>query len=232
MNNCKSAKELLIDLLSLLERQGTVCHGEHIRQEVSRVMKSLQPGQLVCLFSESDALLLDVLLMLAYEIAASNIGRTVLFTPSMSRHRAVLRMISLVTGTELDRVQCSTLSPDELNILTEATGTMSESGLLLDDTPHLTLQVLAQILTGLQAEGKFLSHVLVHGLPQTSVLPAKELQPGRALRQVARSMNVPVVVAVPRSDRFPDDMLSEVMSRADVRGYLTVSDGEVSLLID
>ncbi len=167
------------------------------------------------------------LMLSAAQIAARKYNqRVAIFSLEMSAEQLVQRLISAETGIDSQRLRIGNLREDEWPTFIQATGALSETMIFIDDTPSISAMEVRTKARRLYAEyGLDLLIIDYLQLMQSDRRSENRVQEisflSRALKGLARELNIPVLVASQlsraveqRNDKHP--MLSDLRESGSI----------------
>ncbi|MBQ6376657.1 MAG: replicative DNA helicase [Lachnospiraceae bacterium] len=122
-----------------------------------------------------------------------------LFSLEMSAEQLMNRLISLESRVDSAKIRTGKLSDDEWSKVVEASGIIANSGLIIDDTPGITLQEFRSKARKYKLEAGieiiFIDYLqLMAGGGRTGENRQQEISDiSRALKSLARELNIPIV---------------------------------------
>jgi replicative DNA helicase len=163
-----------------------------------------------------------------------------IFSLEMSRDQVVDRLISSLSGVDLWRLRTGRLSGEgEINDFTRiqnALGILSEAPIYIDDTPSPTVLQIKAMARRLQAE-RGLELIIIDYLQLIEPLnpnasPVQQVsENSRALKALARELNIPVLV-ISQLSRAVEQRSPQIPRLADLRQSGTIEqDADVVLFI-
>jgi len=198
---------------------------------------------------KSDLIILAARPSLGKSALALNFGLNVavnlklpvgIFSLEMSRDQVVDRLISSLSGVDLWRLRTGRLSGEgEINDFTRiqnALGILSEAPIYIDDTPSPTVLQIKAMARRLQAE-RGLELIIIDYLQLIEPLnpnasPVQQVsENSRALKALARELNIPVLV-ISQLSRAVEQRSPQIPRLADLRQSGTIEqDADVVLFI-
>ncbi|MBP5331220.1 MAG: replicative DNA helicase, partial [Lachnospiraceae bacterium] len=137
-------------------------------------------------------------LNIAQHVAIKNQVCTAVFSLEMSKEQLVNRLFSLQSGVEAQKLRTGNLSDSEWEMLVEGAGDIGESKLIIDDTPGISVSELRSKCRKYKIENG-LSLVIIDylqlmtGSGKTDSRQQEISDISRALKSLARELNVPVI---------------------------------------
>lgn len=163
-------------------------------------------------------------------------ARVLIFSMEMGIEQLVMRLVSMETGINVQKLRLGRLSPQEASRFTEAIGRMSKWQMFLDPTPALTPSELRtrarRIKTEYGLDAMFVDYIQLMQAPKygsNRVLEVGHIS--RTTKELAKELNIPIIAAVQlsraveqRKDKRPilSDMreTGELEQDADVVQFL------------
>ena len=137
-------------------------------------------------------------LNIAQHVAIKNQVCTAVFSLEMSKEQLVNRLFSLQSGVDAQKLRTGNLSDSEWEMLVEGAGDIGESKLIIDDTPGISVSELRSKCRKYKIENG-LSLVIIDylqlmtGSGKTDSRQQEISDISRALKSLARELNVPVI---------------------------------------
>ncbi len=133
---------------------------------------------------------------------------SVIFSLEMSREQLVMRLLAMESRIDSQNIRTGAIRNDEWNDLVEGAGLISDSGLIIDDTPSISINALRSKCRKYKLENDikiiFVDYLqLVETNMKTESLQAKTQEISRNLKALARELDVPVV-ALSQLSRGPE----------------------------
>ena len=143
-----------------------------------------------------------------------------MFSLEMAQEILVLRMLSSKSGVDSRRVRLELLNEDEEKRIMEASGTLSEAPIYIDDTPQLRAVEMRSKARRLNFE-RGIDLIIVDYLQLMQGEGRDEVEKtshiSRSLKTLARELNVPVI-AVSQMSRAVEARASHRPQLSDLRG--------------
>ena len=153
-------------------------------------------------------------LNIAYHACVEKKIPTAIFSMEMDKHSIMQRIICSAARADIGAVRKGMLSRAIWPQLTRVTQTVSESPLFIDDTPGLNILDIRnrtrKLMTQLKGEGKELGLVvidylqLIRGVGKTESRQQEVSEISRLLKDLARSMKLPVMALAQLNRRTED----------------------------
>jgi len=168
--------------------------------DLDRLLGGLQRSDLIIVASRPGVGKTSLMLSMALSAARKYHQRVAIFTLEMSSEQLVQRMVSAETGIDSQRLRLGELREDEWPLFVQASSALGDALMYLDDTPSISALQLRTKARRLHAE---------HGL-DLIIVDYLQLMTGdarsenrvqeisyisRALKALARELNVPVMAA-------------------------------------
>ena len=168
--------------------------------DLDRLLGGLQRSDLIIAASRPGIGKTSLMLSMALSAARKYHQRVAIFTLEMSSEQLVQRMVSAETGIDSQRLRLGELREDEWPLFVQASSALGDALMYLDDTPSISALQLRSKARRLHAE---------HGL-DLIIVDYLQLMTGdarsenrvqeisyisRALKALARELNVPVMAA-------------------------------------
>lgn len=145
-------------------------------------------------------------------------GRILIFSMEMAIEQLIMRLVSMETGINVQRLRLGTLNPQEAARFTEAIGRMSKWMLFLNDTPALTPTELKSQSQRIKIEHGIdliiVDYLQLMESPKYQSNRTQEISHiSRSTKELAKSLNVPLIAAA--------QLNREVEHRKDKRPILS-----------
>ncbi len=168
--------------------------------DLDRLLGGLQRSDLIIVAARPGLGKTSLLLSIALNAARKLRQRVAIFSLEMSAEQLVQRLISAETGIDSQRLRTGDLREDEWPRFVQASGALSETMIFIDDTPAISAMQLRTKARRLYAEhGLDLIMVDYLQLMSGDFRAENRVQEvsyiSRALKGLARELNVPVVAA-------------------------------------
>jgi replicative DNA helicase len=195
-------------------------------RNIDKLLGGLQKSDLIIVAARPGMGKTSLMLSIAQNAARRYDQRVAIFSLEMSAEQLVQRLISAETGIDSQRLRIGNLYEEEWPVFTQATGALSETMVFLDDTPSISAMQVRTKARRLYAEyGLDLLIVDYLQLMQSDRRSENRVQEisflSRALKGLARELNIPVVVASQlsraveqRNDKRP--MLSDLRESGSI----------------
>ena len=218
--------QLFTQIESLQERRGEVAGVATGYTDLDEITGGLQPSDLIILAARPSVGKTSLALSLAYNVALTGHHTVGVFSLEMSRDQLVQRILAMHTGIDMQRLRTGNLRGDELNLVFEGMGVLSELPIYIEDTPGLSITEVRSKARRLASEtGVKLLMIdylqLMSGRRSDNrVQEVSEIS--RGLKALARELNVPVI-ALSQLSRAVEGRQSHIPMLSDLResGCLT-----------
>jgi replicative DNA helicase len=196
--------------------------------DIDRMLGGMQRSDLLIVAARPGMGKTAMLLSMARTAAKRFNQRVAVFSLEMSREQVVQRLVSAETGINSRRLRVGELEEDEWPLFVQATGVLAEFPIFIDDTPSISALQLRTKARRLHAEyGLDLVMVdylqLMRGDSGSENRVQEISYISRALKGLARELNVPVLAASQlsravesRQDKHP--MLSDLRESGCLTG--------------
>ncbi|MBR0085897.1 MAG: replicative DNA helicase, partial [Lachnospiraceae bacterium] len=172
----------------------------------------LQPSDLVLIAARPSMGKTAFALNIAQYTAVKNHVPTAIFSLEMPREQLVSRMLSMHSHIESQQLRVGNLSSADWERLVESAGVISDAPLYIDDTPSITVAEIRSKCRKLKAENDIklvlIDYLQLMGSTRSSRRGDSRQQEvsdiSRALKALARELNVPVV-ALSQLSRKPEE---------------------------
>ena len=195
-------------------------------RNLDKILGGWQKSDLVIIAARPGMGKTSLMLSVAQNAARKYNQRVALFSLEMSAEQLVQRLISAETGIDSQRLRIGNLREDEWPTFIQATGALSETMVFIDDTPSISAMQVRTKARRLYAEyGLDLLIIDYLQLMQSDRRTENRVQEisflSRALKGLARELNIPVIVASQlsraveqRNDKHP--MLSDLRESGSI----------------
>ena len=205
--------------------------------KLDELLGGLQRSDLVILGARPSLGKTSMVLNVARNAAVQQGAHVAIFSLEMGRDALVQRMLASESKLDTRRLRLRELSDDDERSLMDATGVLSEASIYVDDTPQIGMAEMRSKARRLDHEqGLDLVIVdyigLIQGDGRRNDNRVEELSAiTRALKGLARDLNVPVLAASQLS-RQPEYRASRRPQLSDLRGSGSIEqDADVVLFI-
>ncbi|CAG0991693.1 hypothetical protein ANRL2_03245, partial [Anaerolineae bacterium] len=186
--------------------------------DLDRLLGGLQKSDLDIVAARPGLGKTSLLLNLALSAAQRFQQRVLIFSLEMSKDQIVERLVAQQSGIDSQRLRFGNLQAEDWPIFVHTTNALSEVGLWIDDTPGITALQLRSKARCLYAEHGLdliiVDYLQLMGTDGRVENRNQEIaQISRALKNLARELNVPVLVA--------SQLSRAVEQRADKRPLLS-----------
>jgi len=208
--------------------------------DLDNILAGLQKSDLIILAARPTLGKSAMALNLAANIAVNERVPVGIFSLEMSRDQVVDRLIASISGVDLWRLRTGRLSDqgeeNDFTRIQNAMGILSEAPIYIDDAPSPTVLQMKAMSRRLQAE-KGLGLVIIDYLQLMEPLnpdanPVQQVsENSRALKALARELNIPVLV-ISQLSRAVEMRSPQIPRLADLRQSGTIEqDADVVMFI-
>jgi replicative DNA helicase len=209
-------------------------------RDLDNILAGLQKSDLIILAARPSLGKSALSLNIAANIAISQKVPVGIFSLEMSRDQIVDRLISSISGVDLWKLRTGRLSAEgednDFARIQHAMGILSEAPIYIDDAPSPTVLQMKAMCRRLQAE-KNLGLVVIDYLQLMEPLnpdanPVQQVsENSRALKAMARELNIPVLV-VSQLSRAVETRSPQIPRLSDLRQSGTIEqDADVVMFI-
>jgi replicative DNA helicase len=174
--------QLFTQIETLQERRGEVIGVATGYYELDELTGGLQPSDLLILAARPSVGKTSLALSLAYNVAFLNNGTVGIFSLEMSRDQLVQRILSMHTGIDMQQLRTGNLRTDELNLVLEGMGVLSELPIYIEDTPGLSITEVRSRARRLHAEAG-VDLIMIDYLQLMQGAPQRQSRPGSQRNQ-------------------------------------------------
>ena len=159
----------------------------------------LQPSDLVLIAARPSMGKTAFALNVAQHICFKEKKSVAIFSLEMSKEQLVNRLLSLESFVDSKSIRSGNVSANDWEKIIEGASTIGESGLIIDDTPGISVGELRSKCRKYKAEHKDLAIIMIDYLQLMSASRKSESRQqeisdiSRSLKALARELNVPVV---------------------------------------
>lgn len=168
--------------------------------DLDKMLGGLQKSDLIIIAARPGVGKTSLMLNVALNAARKYHQRVAIFTLEMSNEQIVQRLVSGETSIDSQRLRSGELDADEWGLFVQATSALSETSIYVDDTPSISALQLRTKARRLYAEFgldliiiDYLQLMTGDNRSENRVQEISYLS--RALKALARELNVPVLVA-------------------------------------
>ncbi len=208
--------------------------------DLDNILAGLQKSDVIILASRPSLGKSTLATNIAANIAISQKVPVGIFSLEMSRDQVVDRLIASQAGVDLWRLRTGRLSADgednDFSRIQQAMGILSEAPIYIDDAASPTVLQMKAMCRRLQAE-KGLSLAIIDYLQlmeplNTEASPVQQVsENSRALKALARELNIPVLV-ISQLSRAVEQRSPQIPRLADLRQSGTIEqDADVVMFI-
>lgn len=190
--------------------------------DFDRLTGGLHKSDLLILAARPGVGKSSLALSIAHNMALQNRSSVGIFSLEMGRDQLLQRLLSMFTGIDAQRLRTGRITTQDLQVVVDAMGQLASFPIYIDDTPGVTVNQLRSKTRRLQAEHG-LDLLIVDYLQLMSgggkrndnrVQEVSEIS--RALKNLARELNVPVI-ALSQLSRAVEGRTSHVPMLSDLR---------------
>ena len=206
---------------TLHQHKGTIVGVPTGYADLDKLTGGLQPSDLIIIAARPAVGKSSLGLGIAYNAAVHHAKTVALFVLEMSSEQIVQRMLAMETGIDSHRLRLGYIDDSEWSSVTRAFGRLSEANIFIDDTAGVTIMDLRSKARRLHAE-RGLDLIIIDYLQLMSATGRNENRVqeisaiSRALKQLARELNVPVI-ALAQLSRAVEQRTSHVPMLSDLR---------------
>jgi replicative DNA helicase len=168
--------------------------------DLDKMLGGLQKSDLIIMAARPGVGKTSLMLNIGLNAARRFHQRVGIFTLEMSNEQIVQRLVSQETGIDSQRLRTGDLHDDEWPLFVQSTGALSDALMYIDDTPSISALQLRTKARRLYSEHgldliiiDYLQLMTGEGRNENRVQEISYLS--RALKGLARELNVPVLVA-------------------------------------
>ena len=168
--------------------------------DLDKMLGGLQKSDLIIIAARPGVGKTSLMLSIALNAARKFHERVAIFSLEMSNEQIVQRLVSGETGIDSQRLRLGELRDEEWELFVQATNALSDAAIHMDDTPSISALQLRTKARRLHAEYG-LDLIIIDYLQLMSGESRSENRVqeisylSRALKGLARELNVPVLVA-------------------------------------
>ncbi|HSW46097.1 MAG TPA: replicative DNA helicase [Phycisphaerae bacterium] len=216
--------------------------GEHITGvatgflELDELLSGLQQGEMIVIAARPSMGKTAFALSMAEHIAMNDGVPTAFFSMEMSKQAIAQRLLCSRAGVDSQKVRRNMVSDAELDSLRQACGELAEMPLYVDDTPGMTALELRAKTRRLNmrhdVRAVFIDYLqLMHSTGRTENRQVEVAEISRALKSLARELNIPVVVMA-QLNRNPEGRQDKKPILSDLRESGAIEqDADVVMLL-
>ncbi|MFK5968629.1 MAG: replicative DNA helicase [Candidatus Marithrix sp.] len=189
-----------IDRIDILSQQdGAITGMETGFTDFDQQTSGLQQSDLIIAAGRPSMGKTAFAMNIASHVAVEKRMPVAVFSMEMSNEQLAMRLISSISGVNLQSVRTGRLNDDDWPKLTKAVSKLSESPLFIDETPALSPTDLRARVRRLAREQGQLSLIVIDYLqlmqvPESNESRANEVSEiSRSLKSLAKELNVPVL---------------------------------------
>ena len=159
----------------------------------------LQPSDLILIAARPSMGKTAFVLNIAEHVCFRENKGVAIFSLEMSKEQLINRLLALESHVDSKSIRNGNLTPKDWEGIIEGASTIGESKLIIDDTPGITIGELRSKCRKYKAENKDLSVIMIDYLQLMSGSGRSDSRQqeisdiSRALKSLARELNVPIV---------------------------------------
>lgn len=222
-----SMEDILADYMTKLEqlnqRRGTIVGVPTGFTDLDRITGGLQRSDLIVLAARPGIGKTSLALSLAHNASVKYKNSVAVFSLEMSKEQLAQRLLSMDAGIDQHRLRTGWIEDDEWLKIVEASDTLAEASIWIDDTAGISTMEMRSKARRLAAEHGIdliivdylqLMQASSGGRGENRVLEVSEIS--RSLKGLARELNVPVL-ALSQLSRSVESRQSKVPQLSDLR---------------
>lgn len=222
-----SMEDILADYMTKLEqlnqRRGTIVGVPTGFTDLDRITGGLQRSDLIVLAARPGIGKTSLSLSLAHNAAVKYKNSVAIFSLEMSKEQLAQRLLSMDAEIDQHRLRTGWIEDDEWLKIVEASDTLAEASIWIDDTAGISTMEMRSKARRLAAEHGVdliivdylqLMQASSGGRGENRVLEVSEIS--RSLKGLARELNVPVL-ALSQLSRSVESRQSKVPQLSDLR---------------
>lgn len=167
--------------------------------DLDYMTSGLQPSDLIILAARPSMGKTALALNIAANVSIKQKKTVAIFSLEMSKEQLVNRILSLETHVEAQKLKTGKLSDDEWRAIIQSAGKISQSKLIIDDTPAITVAEMRTKCRKIKIDNPNLSLIVVDylqlmtgkGRIESKQQEVSEIS--RSLKALARELNVPIL---------------------------------------
>ncbi len=188
--------------------------------ELDEMTNGLQKGEMIIVAARPSMGKTAFALNIAEHIAATNKHPLAVFSLEMSRQQLAQRLLCSRSGVDSHKLRRNMLNRDDFAKLSLTVGELSESPLLIDDTPGLSLLALRAKARRLAArhdiKAVFVDYLQLMSCPGAESRQQEVSNLSRGIKALARELNVPVI-CLSQLNRSPEGREGHRPRMSDLR---------------
>lgn len=221
----KPIREIVLDALDAIEKashlKGAITGIATGFVDLDRMLSGMQRADLILLAARPSMGKTAFALNIAQHAAFRDHMNVAIFSLEMPREQLVNRLFSLESQVNSQSIRTGNLTPAEWGRLVEGSNVVGSSGLIIDDTPSITISELRTRCRKYKLEhGLDLVIIdylqLMSGSGRTDSRQQEVSDISRALKGLARELHVPVM-ALSQLNRAADQREDHIPRLADLR---------------
>lgn len=224
-NDFKPIREIVLDALDNIERashmKGAITGVATGFTDLDRLLSGLQPADLILLAARPSMGKTALALNIAQYVAFHSKLKAAVFSLEMPREQLVNRLFSLESQVDSQNIRTGNLNPSEWSRLVEGSNVVGSSGLIIDDTPGISVSELRSRCRKYKLEhGLDLVMIdylqLMSGSGRSDSRQQEVSDISRALKGLARELHVPII-ALSQLNRIVEQREDHKPRLADLR---------------
>lgn len=167
--------------------------------DLDYMLAGLQPSDLILIAARPSMGKTAFVLNMAQHICIKDKKCVALFSLEMSREQLMNRLLSLESNVDSRLIRNGNVSAKDWEGLIEAASSIGESGMIIDDTPGITISELRSKCRKYKAENRDLAVIMIdylqlmNGSGRSDSRQQEISDISRALKSLARELDVPIV---------------------------------------
>jgi replicative DNA helicase len=207
-------------LTYLQEHRGEIMGVQTKYRDFDQITGGLQRSDLIILAARPGTGKTSFAMSLAYNVAMYNRHTVAIFSLEMGREQLIQRLIAMETQIDTHRLRLGQVPDNQLQVVFEAMGRLSQAPIYIEDTPGISVMELRSKARRLQSQHgvdliiiDYLQLMTGRGR-ENRVQEVSEIS--RGLKALARELNVPVI-ALSQLSRAVEGRQSHVPMLSDLR---------------
>ena len=207
-------------LTYLQEHRGEIMGVQTKYRDFDQITGGLQRSDLIILAARPGTGKTSFAMSLAYNVAMYNRHTVAIFSLEMGREQLIQRLIAMETQIDTHRLRLGQVPDNQLQVVFEAMGRLSQAPIYIEDTPGISVMELRSKARRLQSQHgvdliiiDYLQLMTGRGR-ENRVQEVSEIS--RGLKSLARELNVPVI-ALSQLSRAVEGRQSHVPMLSDLR---------------
>ena len=214
------ADDLFAQITAAQEHMGELCGLTTGIPDLDELTGGLQPSDLIIIAARPGVGKSSLAMTMALNAAVDATATVGVFSLEMSRDQLMQRLVAMRTGISTKRLRTGALRADELPMVMDTLGFLSERSIFIEDTPAITIIDLRNRARRLHARtGIDLVVVDYLQLVRATDAEGRVQEVGeiaRGLKHLARELNVPII-ALSQLSRAVESRASHVPMLSDLR---------------